>query len=215
MMPHLVLARELRIWLDRMSRTMRFGSFRRRARDIHVMAGRIAVFAAICVPAAGCMHEQLAWPPTSEDIRRINETSGARNGGMRVQYVEPLATYQGAHVHAPTAVAAVDLDGIVFRNRDGETHRIPIATVRSVTVIERGTGALIGGAIGFAGGAALLAIIYLVAAPYEQSRQGSGFGCEKDCATGFASLLVTPMLVGAVVGYLFGARLIYEFGDAR
>jgi len=70
----------------------------------------VVLLAASSVGAAGCMHEQLAWPPTRDDIQSINEAAGARNGWMRVQYVEPLATHQGAHVHAPTAIAAVDLE---------------------------------------------------------------------------------------------------------
>ena len=174
----------------------------------------VALLAASSMGAAGCMHEQLAWPPAREDIQSINEDAGARNGWMRVQYVEPLATYQGAHVNAPKAIAAVDPDRITFETRDGDTQQIPIATVRSVTVVERGTGALIGGAIGLAGGAAVLAIINLVIVPYDKSDQ-SRLGCEKDCVSGFASLLVTTALVGAAAGYLVGARLIYERGDAR
>jgi hypothetical protein len=215
MMPHLALARELRIWLDQMSRTMRFGSLRRRTRDIRVMDARVAVLAAAGLLAAGCMHEQLAWPPRTEDIQSINEAAGARNGWFQVEYVEPLATDQGAHVHSPKAIAAVDLEHIAFQTRDGEIQRIPIATVRSVIVYERGTGALIGAGIGLAGGAAVLAVIELVASRSEQSAQQSGVVCEKDCAGQAASLLVSSAVVGAVVGYLVGARLIYEVGGAR
>ena len=81
--------------------TMRLGPLHSRRRDIRVMRPVAATLAAFGLLAAGCVHEQVAWPPTRQDIRRINAGADAHGGWLRAEYVEPLATYQGVYVKDP------------------------------------------------------------------------------------------------------------------
>jgi hypothetical protein len=51
--------------------------------------------AILCTLACGCVHEQVAWPPTGEDIRRINAGAPSHGGWLRVGYVDPLGAVAG------------------------------------------------------------------------------------------------------------------------
>ena len=52
----------------------------------------------------GCEHERLPAPLTAADIARINQTA-KENRWFRVEYVEPIATKEGAHVARPSGIA--------------------------------------------------------------------------------------------------------------
>src|SRR4029078_2222128 len=110
----------------------------------------------------GCFHEQVAWPPTPADIARIND-AGEANNWFRVDYVEPLATAQGAPIGYPIAIESVDDERIAFRNRYGQIHAVPTEMVKGVTVKERagGGGAAGGGRRG--GGGLMVGGLYLLA----------------------------------------------------
>jgi hypothetical protein len=161
----------------------------------------------------GCVHEQVAWPLTREDIRRINAGVDAQRGGLRVEYVESLATDAGAHVDAPTAIASVDADRIAFQMRDESVRTIPIAMVKSVSVQESGTGALIGAGIGLAGGVAVLAAGHVLA--QSDPRDASYWAGGTRSPYTALEFLIWPVAVGAVVGYVFGSRRTFEFGGGR
>ena len=194
---------------------MRLGPLHSRRRDIRVMRPVAATLAAFGLLAAGCVHEQVAWPPTRQDIRRINAGADAHGGWLRVEYVEPLATYQGVYVKDPVAIEAVDLDRIAFQTRDGTVQPIPIATVKGVTVKERGTGALIGAGIGLAGSAVVLGLAYLIAELRWHNTWNPS--CDTDCRSAVvgSGIVIWPAAIGAVVGYFIRGRRTFDLGGAR
>jgi hypothetical protein len=197
MMPQLGLAREL---------------------PCHGSAMRVisSVAAAIGLIVGGCAHEQVPTPLAPADVARINEAAESNNW-FRVEYVEPLATREDVHVVRPIGIESADAAEIGFRTRAGEVDYVPTEMVQGVTVKERGRGTATGAVIGLAAGGLFLGALALLA--YELSR-GGGFpdsdgpmppSCG-NCAKTFTFVLVTPTLIGAIVGTFVGSRRTFDFG---
>src|SRR6187401_979469 len=102
-----------------------------------------SLVASVGVVAGGCAH-QLPWPPTAEDVARINKEAHEEDGYMRIEYVDPIASDWDAHNLRAVAIEAIDDDYISFRTRQKDIQLLPSERVRGVTVKDRDLGGLIG-----------------------------------------------------------------------
>jgi len=178
------------------------------------IARLIAAVAASGLLAGGCFHEQVAWPPTPADIERIND-AGESNRWFRVDYVEPLATAQGARIGYPIAIESVDDERITFRTKYGQIRAVPTEMVKGVTVKERAGGVAAGAGLGLGVGAlfvgGLYALAWVLSGPDDPSAPKST--CDDACvARTVVPMLTIPTVAGAIIGYIVGGRRSFVLG---
>ncbi|HXU03196.1 MAG TPA: hypothetical protein VN903_19655 [Polyangia bacterium] len=170
----------------------------------------VAIVVAVCLFTAGCVHEQVPWPPTPGDITRINDAAEA-NSWFRVEYVEPLATAQGVRVIRPVGIVSADDDWIAFRNEAGAVLPVPTPLVKGVTVKERAAATGVGASVGLAWGALAFGGLYLLSLSGPSDPGAPQSSCNGGCvAKTLVPLLLIPMVVGAFVGYLIGGRRTFD-----
>ena len=181
---------------------------------MRAIASLTTAVAATGLLAGGCFHEQVAWPPTPADIARIND-AGEANNWFRVDYVEPLATAQGARIGYPIAIESVDDERIAFRNRYGQIHAVPTEMVKGVTVKERAGGVAAGAGAGLGVGGLMVGGLYLLAVVLTGPDDPSApsHPCDGACvAKTVVPILVIPTVVGGIIGYFVGGRRTFVLG---
>jgi hypothetical protein len=162
------------------------------------------------VVAGGCAH-QLPWPPTPDDVARINKEAHDEDGYLRIEYVDPIASHWDAHNLRVVAIEAIDRDYISFRTRDDEIQLLPSERVSGLTVKDRDLGGLIGVGLGVAAGGAIVAADWLVLG-HMQGLNGCFLYCD---AKAVAWGLAIPAFIGLVTGYAVSGRKTYEFARRR
>jgi hypothetical protein len=166
-----------------------------------------SLLASVGVVAGGCAH-QLPWPPTPDDVARINQEAHEEDGYLRIEYVDPIASDWDAHNLKAVAIESIDDDDISFRTREKKIELLPSERVRGVTVKDRDRGGLIGAGLGAAAGAGVVAGIWLV---WSGLNDSPSYVDPKAVAIAVA----IPAFVGLVVGYAVSGRKTYEFTRRR
>ena len=164
-----------------------------------------SLLVSVGVAAGGCAH-QLPWPPTPEDVARINKEAHEEDGYLRIEYVDPIASHWDAHNLRAVAIEAIGDDYISFRTREKEIQLVPSDRVSGVTVKDRDRGGLIGAGLGAAAGAAGMAGGLLLF--------GFDLGSH-DSAKAVAMSAGMAAFVGLVTGYAVSGRKTYEFPRRR
>ena len=161
------------------------------------------------VLVAGCAHEQVTWPPTAEDVARMNSAIDP-GGWYRVNYVQSLPAADPARVVHPTRILWANADTIAFRTPFDHSQEVPANLVTGVTVKTRGRGTLIGLGIGAIAVAGELGVWYAL-----RSAATSPSSCVADICSGEAMLTlgVTTLVAGAVLGYFLGSRRTFHFAS--
>ena len=174
-------------------------------RHMHLARVIASLLASVGVVAGGCAH-QLPWPPTPDDVARINHEAHEEDGYLRIEYVDPIASDWDAHNLRAVAIESIDDDYISFRTREKEIQLVPSERVSGVTVKDRDRGGLIGLGLGAAVGAASMVGVLLL------------FGLDlgsHDSAKAVAMSAGMIAFVGLVVGYAVSGRKTYEFTRRR
>jgi hypothetical protein len=180
---------------------------------------RFLAVASVTVSLAlgGCVaHEPVGVPLSPGEVERINGVA-RENHWLRVEYVEPIATKQDAHVDRPSTIASVDDVAIGFRTRAGDVDTVPTAMVKGLTVKERAPGVSAGVGIGLGAGALVLGLAALASAslsrggwPDSDPNRPSSPPSDADTAKTAIFFLVTPAIVGGIVGYFVGGRRTFD-----
>jgi hypothetical protein len=159
--------------------------------------------------AGGCAHEQVMWPPTAEDVARVNGAIDP-GGWFRVNYVESLPATDPARVARPTRILWANADTISFRTPFDHSQEVPSNLVTGVTVKTRGRGTLIG--MGIAAGA----VAGEVGVLYALKRASYPGTCIGDFCSGESMLTLgaLTLVVGAVLGYFLGSRRTFHFAGS-
>ena len=183
---------------------------------MRVIPVAFATFVALLV---GCEHEQLPSPLSAADVARVNQLA-QESRWFRVDYVEPIATQEDAHVARPTGIASVNAAEIGFRTRAGDVATVPLRLVKGVTVKERASGVAAGAGIGLVGGVLVVGSVALLASMvhpggFPDSGDPSPSPCDSCDAKLVAFFLGVPTVVGCIVGYFRGGRRTFDFGQAR
>ena len=164
-----------------------------------------SLVASVGIVTGGCAH-QLPWPPTAEDVARINKEAHDDEGYMRIEYVDPIASDWDAHNLRAVAIEAIDDDYISFRTRQKDIQLVPSDRVSGVTVKDRDLGGLIGLGLGAAAGAAGMVAVELLF--------GLDLGSD-DSKKSIAMYAGMMAFAGLVVGYAVSGRKTYEFPRRR
>jgi hypothetical protein len=157
--------------------------------------------------AGGCAHEQVLWPPSAEDVARMNGAIDP-GGWYRVNYVQSLPAADPARVVHPTRILWANADTIAFRTPFDHSQDVPANLVTGVTVKTRGRGTLLGLGIG------AIAVVGELGGWYAFRRGASDpSSCYADVCSGEAMLTLgaTTLVVGAVLGYFLGSRRTFHF----
>jgi hypothetical protein len=175
----------------------------RRRMRLLAIATAVALSGAL---AGGCTHEQVLWPPTAEDVARMNGAIDA-GGWYRVNYVQSLPAAAPARVARPTRILWANADTIAFRPPFDHSEEVPANLVTGVTVKTRGRGTLIGLGIGAVAVAGELGVWYAL------RRAAYPGTCVADACSGEAMIEIglTTLVTGAVLGYFLGSRRTFHF----
>ena len=183
------------------------------------MRGIPVASAAFALLLGGCEHERLPPPLTAGDVARINQMAH-ENRWFRVEYVEPIATKEDAHVARPTGIASVDAAVIAFHTRAGDVETVPLDLVKGVTVKERASGVAAGAGIGLGAGVLVVGSVAVLASGvhpggFPDSGDPNPPPCDSCVAKAVAFFVGVPTVVGCIVGYFTGGRRTFDFGRAR
>jgi hypothetical protein len=190
-------------------------------------AGRVRgcapVVAAVMLLAAGapgCETTRAVGPaPSPDSIASINDAGRGRD--LEVQYrpialaPPPLGAARKRLVEADNAsIAGADASTVTFVKRDGSQQAIATPLIRTVSVTNRGRGALYGSLIGGAAGL-LLGVVAVLADPPCQD----GGICLFDTNDVIVPIALTTGLLGALIGggggALVGHRTTFVFDESR
>jgi hypothetical protein len=156
---------------------------------------------------------------SAADVARVNQLAQV-NRWFRVDYVEPIATKEDAHVARPAGIASVDAAEIGFYTRAGDVETVPLRLVKGVTVKERASGVAAGAGVGLVAGVLVVGSVTLLASAvhpggFPDSGDPNPPPCDSCVAKTVAFFIGVPTVVGCIVGYFKGGRRTFDFGHAR
>jgi hypothetical protein len=200
--------------------------FRRRANRALRL---VAVSTSLALGVAGCAaHERVGRPPTSEEIRRINEYAQG-HGDLQVEYATLWPSCAAGScgvkdgVNLPpedlTEVVSCDARELAIRTETGQTLKLRLPVVAGVSARNRPRGAAVGAAAGFATGT-ILTLLFLALAESGAFRDPDPSAPKPSNPTApevgkLWLVLSLNMAAGmALWGYILGGRQSFDFDRA-